>query len=251
MTIRQNGDIMSTKDRKQREIQERESKILECARPMFIQGGYNGLNMDRLTSLVEYSKGTIYNHFSCKEEIIITLAIQTLEKRLAMFERAALFAGTSRERIAAIGTAAELFVRLYPDHFRVEQTIRLDSIWDKTSEERRQMMSNCEHRCIGIVGGIVRDGIASGDLILPEVATPEEIVFGLWSLSFGGYSIIATSRSLQEIGITEPFQMLRHNYSRFLDGIAWQPLSSEVDYDAVFERVSEEVFGDELQQITV
>lgn len=242
---------MKNTNRKQQEIQEREAIILEFARPMFIAGGYNGLNMDRLTSMVEYSKGTIYNHFSCKEEIIITLAIQTLEKRLKMFEKAALFQGSSRERIAAIGTAAELFVKLYPDHFRVEQTIRLDSIWDKTSEERRQMMSNCEHRCIGVVGGIVRDGIASGDLHLDESATPEEIVFGLWSLSFGGYSIIATSNSLADLGISEPFGALRRNYSRFLDGIQWKPLSSEVDYDAVFERVSEEVFGDELQQIRV
>lgn len=251
MTIRQNSEAMNTRDRKQREIQEREAKILECARPMFIEGGYNGLNMDRLTGMLEYSKGTIYNHFSCKEEIIITLAIQTLEKRLAMFEKAALFQGTSRDRIAAIGTAAELFVKLYPDHFRVEQTIRLDSIWEKTSEERRQVMSNCEHRCIGVVGGVVRDGIAQGDVSLGGLTTPEEIVFGLWSLSFGGYSIIATSNSLKDIGISEPFEMLRRNFNRFLDGILWQPLSTEVDYDAVFDRVSEEVFGNELQQISV
>lgn len=242
---------MSTRERKQREIQEREAKILERARPMFIEGGYNGLNMDRLTSMLEYSKGTIYNHFSCKEEIIITLAIQTLEKRLAMFEKASLFQGTSRERIAAIGTAAELFVKLYPDHFRVEQTIRLDSIWEKTSEERRKIMANCEHRCMGVVGGIVRDAIARDDLVLDDHATPEEIVFGLWSLSFGGYSIIATSNSLDEIGISAPFEMLRRNFNRFLDGIDWQPLSSTVDYDAVFDRVSEEVFGNELQQISV
>lgn len=242
---------MKTSDRKQREIQEREAKILECARPMFIEGGYNGLNMDRLTSMLEYSKGTIYNHFSCKEEIIITLAIQTLEKRLAMFEKAALFQGTSRERIAAIGTAAELFVKTYPDHFCVEQTIRLDSIWDKTSEERRKVMSNFEHRCIGIVGGIVRDGIARGDVQLGENITPEEIVFGLWSLSVGGSSIITTSNSLGELGISDPFRMLRRNYNRFLDGIQWQQLSSEVDYDAVFDRVSQEVFGNELSQIPV
>lgn len=242
---------MRNNDRKQREMQEREAKILECARPMFIEGGYNGLNMDRLTSMLEYSKGTIYNHFSCKEEIIITLAIQTLEKRLAMFEKASLFQGTSRERIAAIGTAAELFVKTYPDHFCVEQTIRLDSIWDKTSESRRTLMSNYEHRCIGIVGGIVRDGIARGDVHLSENVTPEEIVFGLWSLSVGGYSIITTSKSLGDLGMTDPFRMLRRNYNRFLDGIQWQPLSSEVDYDAVFERVSQEVFGYEQAELPV
>lgn len=251
MTIRQNGGMMSTRDRKQREIKEREAKILECARPMFIEGGYNGLNMDRLTSLLEYSKGTIYNHFSCKEEIIITLAIQTLEKRLAMFQKASLFQGTSRERIAAIGAAAELFVKTYPDHFCVEQTIRLDSIWDKTSEERRKLMSNYEHRCIGIVGGIVRDGVSRGDVHLGGSATPEEIVFGLWSLSVGGYSIITTSKSLSELGISAPYEMLRRNFNRFLDGIQWQPLSTEVDYDAVYDRVTREVFGNELQQSSV
>ncbi|MEQ9070813.1 MAG: hypothetical protein RLO18_29020, partial [Gimesia chilikensis] len=68
---------------------------------------------------------------------------------------------------------------------------------------------------------------------------------------FGGYSIIATSNSLDEIGISAPFEMLRRNFNRFLDGIDWQPLSSTVDYDAVFDRVSEEVFGNELQQISV
>ena len=126
---------MSTLSRKQREIKEREQLILDTARPMLVREGYHGLSMDRIAEALEYSKGTIYKHFSCKEEIIIALAIETLEKRTEMFERASAFRGLPRERMAATGLAAELFVRLYPDHFSVEQIIRSTSIWEKTSEK--------------------------------------------------------------------------------------------------------------------
>ena len=104
-----------------------------------------------------------------------------MDRRLGMFQRAAEFVGRSRERISAIGVAAELFVRLYPQHFFVEQIIRSASIWEKTTEKRRSLMRSCEHRCMGIVSGIIRDGIGHGDLELPEGIVPEDVAFGLWS----------------------------------------------------------------------
>ena len=240
---------MSTQSRKQREIQERQARILEISRPMLIQEGYHGLSMDRVAEALEYSKGTIYNHFSCKEEIIIALAIQTTEKRTAMFERASAFRATSRQRIQAVGTAAELFVRLFPDHFKLEQIIRSSSIWEKTSEERRRVMQSCESRCMGIVGGVVRDAISHGDLALPNGSTVEDLVFGLWSISFGAFSIITTSDQLVELGIQDPFDAFWQNVSRMLDGYGWQPLSEEHDLEETLRRIQNEVFPDEFRAI--
>ncbi|MFT5526307.1 MAG: hypothetical protein ACI9HK_004281, partial [Pirellulaceae bacterium] len=143
--------------------------------------------------------------------------------------------------------ASELFVRLYPDHFLVEQVIRSSSIWEKTSEQRRNLLRMCEFRCMGIVGGIVRDGIASGDLVLPAEVNVEELVFGMWSLSFGAFSIIATSDSLVELGIRDGFEAVRLNITHMLDGYGWKPLSKNHDYLATVARVQEEVFRDESQ----
>ncbi len=196
---------MSTQTRKQREIQEREERILEVSRPLLIEQGYHGLSMDRVAESLQYSKGTIYNHFSCKEEIIIALAIQTTEKRAGLFERAAAFQGSSRERVHAIGAAATLFVQLFPDHFKLETIIRSASIWEKTSEKRRAVMRSCESRCTGVVAGVVRDAVAQGDLALPNELAPEDLVFGLWSISYGAFSIITTSDQLVDLGIREPF----------------------------------------------
>jgi AcrR family transcriptional regulator len=240
---------MNTLTRKQREIQERETKILDVARQMLTAGGYLGLNMDAIAAQLEYSKGTIYNHFSCKEEIIIALAIETMDKRSEMMQRAASYRGLPRERMAGIGVAAELFVRLYPSHFRVEQLIRSASIWEKTSENRRQVMHGCESRCMGIVAGIVRDGVAQGHLELPDGMTPEDLVFGLWSQTFGAYSIIATSDSLTALGVADPYRAVRRNVNFTLDGYGWTPLSSETDYLELFERLQTEVFPNECREI--
>ena len=120
--------------RKERQRLEREQRILEVASQLLLERGYLGLTMDRIAREIEYSKGTIYQHFSCKEEIILALALQTMEKRKELFQRASSFRGRSRERLQAIGVAAELFVRLYSDHFKVEQIIRSDSIWRSTGE---------------------------------------------------------------------------------------------------------------------
>ncbi len=240
---------MSTLSRKQREIQAREEKILDVARELFISDGYHGLSMERIAAELEYAKGTIYNHFPCKEEILIALANQALSIRTEMFRKAAQFRGSSRERLAAIGAAAEWFVRRFPNHFGVEQVIRSASVWDKTSEKRRESMLRWESTCMEVVAGVVRDGVAAGDLQLADRMTPEGIVFGLWSLSFGAYSIIATSPSLRDIGLNDPYDIVRMNMNAMVDGLGWRPLSSEYDFLSLFDRFQTELFSDEPSDV--
>ena len=102
---------------------------------------------------------------------------------------------------------------------------------------------------MGIVSGIIRDGIGQGDLKLPDGIVPEDVAFGLWSQCFGAYSIIATSDSLPQLGISDPFVAVRRNISTMLDGYGWKQLSSDYDYQQLFERVSTEVFADEYQTL--
>ena len=240
---------MSTISPKKQEIIDRESRILELARQMVFSGGYHGLGLDSLATELGVSRGTIYNHFKCKEEIILALLVETMGKRRDMFQRAASYREIPRVRLAAIGVAAELFVRLYPDHFRVEQIVKSDSIWDKTTEERRALVKGCQMQCVGIVAGIVRDGVAQGHVTLPEGTSCESLVFGLWSMTEGAYSIIATSDAVAELGIHEPFPAIRTNIHRMLDGFGWLPLSSEMDFAAAMEKIVEDVFAKEFARL--
>ena len=230
-------------------MQEREEQILAVARDLFITEGYHGLSMERIAATMEYAKGTIYNHFPNKEEIMLALANLALQTRTEMFRRAATYTGLSRDRLSAIGAANELFVRRFPDHFRVEQLIRSHSIWDKTSEKRRNTMLMCESQCMETVSGVVRDGIASGDLTLPDDFTAEEFVFGLWSMSFGAFSIITSSQTLPEIGIINPYDAIRRNMNMLVDGLGWKPLSGERDYIRLFDVVQQDVFPEEFATV--
>lgn len=235
---------MIVETRKQREIRERETRILQVARTHLVDGGYLGLNMERIASEMEYSKGTIYQHFRNKEEILIALANEALQLRTGMFEQAAVFRGSSRQRIAAVGAAAEAFVETAPHYFLVEQIVRASSIWEKTSPERRDLMAQCERKCMAVVGGVVRDAVAQGDLTLPAGYTPEDVVFGLWSLNLGAQTISSSSDSLGEIGIPNPGASLRRGCNQMLDGYGWRPLSTEFDYFAHMDRVKQELFRD-------
>ena len=236
---------MARSNRKQREIEHRERLILEAGLKMLLEQGYLGLRMDQIAEQVEYSKGTVYQHFPNKEEIILALANEALEQRSSLFAHASMMRKKSRERLSAIGAAAEVFVEQFPHFFLVEQLMRINSVWEKTSEQRRKLMRTCETRCMTIVSGIVRDAIAHGDLDLPKGRTPEDLVFGLWSINTGAFAIISSSDSLQELGVTSPIGALRLNQDRILDGYNWTPLSSTVDYSSLIDTLKQELLKEE------
>jgi AcrR family transcriptional regulator len=244
------GDMQGTLTRKQREIQGREGRILEVARTMIVEDGYHGLSMDRIAEALEYSKGTIYQHFSCKEDILMALVNQAMDCRLDLFRRAAEVRARSRERMAAIGAACEVFFQLYPHHFHIENLVRVTSIKEKTSEQRRLFLETSESRCSEIVRGVIRDGVAAGDLELSDEYGVGQVAFGLWSISFGGYSIAATSPSLGDLGIHDPLIAIRNNCNRLLDGVGWKPLSTEFDFNPLAERMKKEVFAPEFLKLT-
>ena len=232
--------------RKEREKREREARILQLAQDMLGESGYLGLSMDRIAAEMEYSKGTIYQHFPNKEEIILALANQALETRVSMFEKAAAWKGTTRERMAAIGMAAAHFVRLYPHHFAVEQLVRSGSIWEKTTPNRRSFLLHCEASCMRVLGGVVRDAVTAGDLNLRAGITPVDVVFGLWSMNFGAYIIITSTDTLGFQGIPDPERTLWLNLSTLLDGYQWRALSTDVDYEAIAQEIAQQLFDPEV-----
>lgn len=239
-------DDMKTVGRKEREFVEREDKILALAQDLVVREGYHGLSMDRIADGIEYSKGTIYNHFPNKEEIIVALGIRSAESRIELFRRARDFAGCARAKMQVIGVASEVFARVFPQHFYLEQIIRISSIWEKTSPERREHYQACELKCMTTVAEIVEAGIAEGNLTLPADFSPQDMVFGLWSLVSGAYTLATSNPNLGNLGINEPYSRVRLLANHLLDGFSWLPLSSEMDYESVVAEAISTTFSREV-----
>ncbi len=234
---------MQDLSRKQREIKQREGQILARARSILVQEGYLALSMDRLAQEMEYAKGTLYNHFPHKEEIVAALAIESLEQRRHMFEVAATCCPQTRYRMLAVGCACDLYATECQPHFAIEQMLRMSVIWEKASEKRQSLIRNCEHRAMGIVAGIVRDAVAIGDLQLPDQMNAEEFVFGFWSLTYGSRGLISSSPSLTDVGVTDPVRSIRYHAWTLINGYDWKPLISYEESERAMNEFAERIMS--------
>ncbi|MEM8953236.1 MAG: TetR/AcrR family transcriptional regulator [Verrucomicrobiota bacterium] len=237
---------MAIADRKERAMREREHLILEHADDLLRFKGYLGLNLDELAERIEYSKATIYNHFKSKEDLVLGVATMHLATRHDLFGRALTFEGRTRERMFAVGMADQILSQLYPHGFPTLQLVRTPSIWEKTAAERRTAYFDKSGACIRVATEIIRQAKAEGDLGEGS-ASVEIIITGLVSLAKGAHLLADGERMFPlESGI-EPLELLNENYQLYLDGVGWEPLGSDWDYDATEERIREELFGEELR----
>jgi AcrR family transcriptional regulator len=228
--------------RKQREIQQRTREILRVAKPILIAEGFQALTMDRLASRMEYAKGTIYNHFPNKEEIVLALAIEAMKLRHKLFDQASTGDRPARIRLMTIGVACEFYTQRCTEEFQVEQWMRNANIWDKSSSERQRIIRECEAGCMQVVARLVRESLAQGELLALDHLTPEEMVFGLWAITFGSQILTASSPSLQALGVFDPIRTIRIHCCRLLNGFGWQPIQSEKEYLKLVEEISAEYF---------
>ncbi|MEZ6016302.1 MAG: helix-turn-helix domain-containing protein [Planctomycetota bacterium] len=238
-----------TGSRKQREVAQREALLLDTAQALLIELGYIGLTMDRLADATEFSKGTVYQHFANKEDLVAAIAERSAEMRSELFERALAFQGPSRERIGAIGAAAEVFLLLYPHHEQAERIVKTSSIRDKVSAERGSALGACEVRCFAAALSVVHGALADGDLTLAEDQSPEQVCMGLWNLYMGAFLMREVDLFLDNPTFSDPMPILLKNAQVLLDGFGWRPLSRSFDYMAARERALRELFPDEARAV--
>lgn len=236
---------MSTLTRKKREIDQRQQQILQLSRDILLREGYPSLSMERLASEMQFAKGTIYNHFPNKEEIVVALAIQALELRRQIFERASVAMPASRQRMAAIACACNIYANHCREDFAIEEMIRSDPILEKTSETRQKLVQRCEQGIMSVVAGVVRDAVAAGDLTLPQNMSAEEFVFGFWSLMYGSQILMATSPALLEIGVNDPQRSIRRHGWTLMNGYQWKPFISFEETEQMMDSLTERLLSHE------
>ena len=225
-----NDGGMKTLTRKQAEIRRREHRILDVARPLVRRGGLDAVRVDAVAEAIGMTRGTVYNHFGGREEIILALAARAVSRRLELFRTAAGMSDQSRRRIAAVGIACEVYATEMADDFAVEHLIRHDSVWMRGSDRRREQLAADEAECMATVGEVISAAIGDGDLKLPRGHGVHDVSYGLWSLTYGGLAIAMTSPSLPEAGVKDPHAAIRRNCNAMLDGIGWLPLYDASEY---------------------
>lgn len=237
--------------RKQRELFEREQLILDTALEILRQEGLHNLTMDRVAAEIEYSKGTVYNHFCSKEEIISGISCRSMHKLIDMFKRASNYQGSHRERIAAIGVAHSLYAQLHPAELQNLQLIKSTAIREKIAVEKQQQLLQLEQTITNIVLDIINQAIKDGDIPEDQPHLPDGILFGLWSMSYGSNLLNISGIPFDRLGMKQPLDMMWINSHRLLDSYQWQPVSETFDIYELRTKICAELFTEEMNKLNI
>lgn len=227
--------------RKEREFQAREELILGHARRLLLERGFQAWNMEQLAEAVEYSKGTLYQHFTSKEDLVLAVATASLRQRADMFEKASQFKGSTRERSRAIGFACCEFAVSCPEYFHVEMMLKSASFWEKASEGRRQAHAFQGARCWRVLNHIIVEAMALGEMPRDRL-TAEQATFALVSVTVGSHLMTQEPQLRVQAGIVHPLLSVRLNQDIVCDGLGWKPLQHEYDYTETDMRIVAELF---------
>ena len=233
--------------KKQQAIAEREQELLQIAQQLVEAEGYANLTMDKLTSASPYSKGTIYNHFSSKEDVITALCNSALRHEISLFKKAGSFNGNSREKVLALHQAYLLSAQMQPILFSCLLTAKSPWVQEKSSQARLTVQRELEKEVTALVDLLLQQAIAAKELQSKAAATPDLMAFANWAVSFGSIALLSSASntlSIERLQGTQPFLF---NLNCLLDGMNWLPLSSDWNYHQSWIRIEQEIFSSELQ----
>lgn len=148
-------------------------KIFETSMKLFAEKGYDATSIEEITATVGVAKGTLYYHFSSKEEIFnflveegVKLLKNSIEIKTQKLEK-------TMDKLRAI-VLIEIKVMLKYEDF---MTILLSQIWG--NEPRNNICKKYIFEYIKIVERIVKEGIEKGEIVDcdPELISTE--IFGV------------------------------------------------------------------------
>lgn len=173
---------MGSRERRERQRLETRERILEAARAMFVEHGYEATTMRAIADAVEYTPTAIYHHFANKEALLTELcdrdfgALATALHRIGQIDDPV-------ERIDGLGAAYVEFALANPMHYRfmfmTPRPGNLDSsirVGDPTQDAYAFLRDTCAE---AMIRGRIR----------PEYDDPEELAQILWAAMHGIASI--------------------------------------------------------------
>ena len=229
------------------ELQAREQAILDQALAIISAHGLAALNMDKLIAQVPYSKGTVYNHFSSKEDVFTALCNRNMRRVEQLFQRAAAIDGSAWDKMTAIGFAYMLSVLLSPQHFMLVMSAKTE-LFDKASIVRREEHDLVDQQLFGVIEGVIEQAIANGELKLRPGAVPQQVSFSLWAMAFGTIGLLlGGDKSCGALdGMMIEGRVIAHG-NLIKEGLGWA--GSDWDQQEFLQWLKTDVFAEELQQL--
>ena len=144
-------------------------KIFETSMKLFAEKGYDATSIEEITATVGVAKGTLYYHFSSKEEIFNFLVEEGMKLLKNSIDIKTSKLTNSIDKLKAV-VLIQIKILVKYEQFIC---ILLSQIWG--TEKRSTLCRNSLFDCINTVEEIIAEGIKKGEIIDvdPKVVAPE------------------------------------------------------------------------------
>jgi len=147
-----------TSSRKEREKVARQQEILKAARELFARKGYHNTTLEEIAQHAEFGKGTIYNYFGSKEELLYGIIDHLTRDVVALAQDSMTTRGGAREKLTAYAKAMIAYSRANSDVFRLimreTDCFRSEELDGKVKQMRARV-----RRVREIIGGAIKEEI--------------------------------------------------------------------------------------------
>jgi AcrR family transcriptional regulator len=188
-------------DRRQRQKESLRASILDAARELFVEHGYEAVTMRKIAEKIEYSPTAIYQYFADKESLVQELCANDFLTLAETFGRLAEIADPIA-RLREMGEAYVGFARSNPNQYRFMFMVpHPESTW--TSAERDGDRGNPNRDAYTFLKWTCTQAIEQGR-VRPDLNHPDVAAQLVWGAMHG---IIALQIAMAED-----------------DWVEWQPL---------------------------
>jgi AcrR family transcriptional regulator len=166
---------MGVQERKAREKEELRQEILDAARDLFVELGYESVSMRRIAEKIEYSPTTIYLHFRDKSDLLECICADTFAQLVEILES---ISRTERDPVEALKQGLSAYIDFglkHPAHYRVAFMMPREHDCDPNEPSRRE---EAGRRAFGCLVAAVTACADSGALHITHVERTAQM---LWS----------------------------------------------------------------------
>ncbi|NLX06465.1 MAG: TetR/AcrR family transcriptional regulator [Phycisphaerae bacterium] len=231
---------MGTRERREREKDAVRQKIMDAARELFVQEGYEAVSIRRIADAIEYSPAAIYVHFRDKADLMKELCGQDFESFAdAMFATAD--EPDPVERIWSCGAVYLNFAIEHPNHFRLMFMTKPSPETMETDERKldERGRGDPQRDAYAFLVQNIKEAIALGQIREELQADPELVAQVLWACIHGIAALHVTRPEDDRWLHWRGAENLRETMMRaILQGVLREPGPSEPDAPSARDGVS-------------
>ncbi|MFV1872382.1 MAG: TetR/AcrR family transcriptional regulator [Oleiphilus sp.] len=159
-------DVLAEPNRKQVEFAKRENEILKAAISLFEGPRWETVTVEQISKKAEIGKGTVYKHFTCKEEIYANIAADFSKRILSAYD---VIDFEHQVEESAVLDAIQKIIRISFDLFLNNPVEAKMSFYCKRADFRERLPDNIRQQFEALdsqfeayIGSILQKGIEMG-----------------------------------------------------------------------------------------